>query len=87
MKSISRRIRRLEEARFGTAADIEFSRRLRERMDAGRRRLAEARERGEWCGSVGDNEGENLSGLSVIEILHRGRARALARISAEGNRQ
>ena len=47
MKNISRRIRKLEEQRFGTAADIEFSRRLRERMEAGRRRVAVARERGE----------------------------------------
>ena len=45
MKSISRRIRRLEEQRFGTAADIEFSRRLRERLEEGQRRVAEARER------------------------------------------
>jgi hypothetical protein len=46
MKAITRRLRRLEEERFGTAADNEFSLRLRERIEAGRRRLAEARERG-----------------------------------------
>jgi hypothetical protein len=45
MKSISRRIRRLEKQRFGTAADIEFSRRLRERIQEGHRRVAEARAR------------------------------------------
>jgi len=46
------------------------------RGDPGRRRrLAEAQERGEWCGSIGHQERENLTGLSVTEILHRGRAR------------
>jgi hypothetical protein len=37
LKNISRRIRRLEEERFGTAADIEFSRRLLKRIEEGRR--------------------------------------------------
>jgi len=41
MNNISRRIRRLEEERFGTAADSEFSRRLRQRIEAGQRHAAE----------------------------------------------
>ena len=47
MKTIIRRLHRLEEERYGTAADIESTRRLREALEAGRRRVAEARERGE----------------------------------------
>jgi hypothetical protein len=74
MRSISRRIHRLEE-RLGPPVETEYTRRLREWIEAGRRRLAEAQERGEWCGPVGDHHGENLAGLSVIEVLHRGRAR------------
>ncbi len=82
MKSINRRIRWLEE-RFGPAVETAFSRRLRERIDAGRRRLAGATERGEWSGPVDDDEGEDRSGLSVTEILHRGRARAREHQRAE----
>ena len=52
------------------------------RIEAGRRRVAEAKEHGEWSGSVDDSEGENLAGLSMIEILHRGRER-VARAKAE----
>jgi hypothetical protein len=74
-KSIDRRIRRLEEKYGLGPVETEFSRRLRERIEEGRRRLAETQERGEWCGSLGDDEGENLAGLSVAEILHLGRAR------------
>ena len=79
MTNISRRIRRLEEARFGTAADNEFARRLLERMAEGRRRVAEAKkQRGELWGPDSDDDGEDLRGLSLNEILHRGRARARA---------
>jgi len=42
MTSIARRIQRLEE-RFLPEPETEFSRRLRARMEAGRRRLQEAR--------------------------------------------
>jgi hypothetical protein len=45
MRSIDRRVRRLED-RFGSAVETEFSRRLRERLEAARRRLQEAEERG-----------------------------------------
>jgi hypothetical protein len=82
MKSIDRRIRRLEEERFGTAADIEFARQLRQRIEQGRQRVAKDRGLSEWPGSVGDDEGENLRGLSRTEILHRGRER-VARAKAE----
>jgi hypothetical protein len=46
MKTITRRLHRLED-RFGLQPETEFDRRLRARIDAARRRLAEARERGE----------------------------------------
>ena len=46
MKTIARRLHRLEE-RFGLQPETEFDRRLRARIAAGQRRLAEARERGE----------------------------------------
>jgi hypothetical protein len=57
MKAIIRRLSRLEQ-RFGPPVETEFSRRLHERIAEGRRRLAEARERGEWPGSVGSHEEE-----------------------------
>lgn len=88
MRTLSRRLRKLED-RFGLAPETEFERRLRVRIEAGRRRLAEAHQRGEWCGSVDDDKGEDLAGLSVVEILHRGRARVLARaieLSPQNNR-
>jgi hypothetical protein len=47
MKTIARRLHRLEE-RFGLQPETEFDRRLRARIEAGQRRIAEARERGEW---------------------------------------
>jgi hypothetical protein len=46
MNSISRRIRKLEE-RLGPPGETAFTRRLRERLVAGLRRVAEARARGE----------------------------------------
>jgi hypothetical protein len=46
MKTIARRLHSLEE-RLGLQAETEFDRRLRARIEAAQRRLAEARERGE----------------------------------------
>jgi hypothetical protein len=46
MKTITRRLHRLED-RFGLQPETEFDRRLRARIDAAQRRLAEARERGD----------------------------------------
>lgn len=46
MKTIVRRLRRLED-RFCPLVETEFSRRLQEKIEAGLRRVAEARERGE----------------------------------------
>jgi hypothetical protein len=46
MKTIARRLHRLDES-FGLQPETEFDRRLRARIEAGQRRLVEARERGE----------------------------------------
>src|SRR5712691_8526999 len=46
MKTITRRLGRLEES-YGLRPETEFDRRLRTRIEAAQRRLAEARERGE----------------------------------------
>ena len=46
MKSIARRVHRLEE-RFGLQPETEFDRRLRARIEVAQQRLAGARERGE----------------------------------------
>ena len=82
MKAIIRRLHRLEEKRFGTAADIEFARQLRQRIEQGRQRVAKDRGLSEWPAPAGDDKRENLAGLSRTEILHRGRAR-VARAKAE----
>jgi hypothetical protein len=83
MKTIVRRLRRLED-RFGLAPETEFDRQLRGRIEAGQRRVADARQRGELSGPIyEDEEKEDLTGLSVTEILNRGRARAVARAKAE----
>ncbi len=80
MKVMIRRLRRLEE-RFGPPVETEFTRRLRERIEAGRRRVAKWREH--EGSPVSDQHRENIAGLSVIEILHRGRAKAQQHRPAE----
>ncbi len=75
MKSIIRRLGKLE-GRLGLAAETDFDRQVRARIEAGRRRLAEAKERGEWHGSIRNCAWEDCAQLSVFEILQRGRERA-----------
>ena len=58
MKGIIRRIPRLEQ-RFGPAVETVFSRRLRERLEAGRRRVAHWRER-EGISISDQDKGEHL---------------------------
>jgi hypothetical protein len=74
MKTIIRRLRRLED-RFGPPAETEYTRHLRERIKAGRQRVAEAQARGELPVPIYDYERKDLTGLSAVEILNRGRAR------------
>jgi hypothetical protein len=84
MNTMSRRIRRLED-RLGLV-ETDYVRRARERVETLRRRIA-ARARGEGQGSSGDKQtpdtvetaGEDLSGLTIAEVLRRGRSRASAR--------
>lgn len=79
MMSTSRRIRRLED-RLGPPVETPFLRRLCERLEAARRRFAKAegREYGDPAPDTMRRESENLSGLTVTQILHRGRARTRA---------
>ena len=79
MKAITRRLRKLED-RLGPPVETEFDRQLRARLEAGQRRVAQWRQQ-EGI-SVRDQDRENLSGLTVDEILHRGRAR-VAKAKAE----
>ena len=84
MNAMSRRIRKLED-RFGLV-ESEDVRRARERVATLRRRIA-ARARGEGQGSSGDKQtpdtgettGEDLSGLTIAEVLRLRRSRAWAR--------
>jgi hypothetical protein len=77
MKTIIRRLRRLED-RFCPPVETESWRRLRERIEAARQRLAESDFPD--CGSrtAGDQGRDDVSGLSVEQILLRGRARLAA---------
>jgi hypothetical protein len=76
VKTIIRRLRRLED-RFCPPVETEFSRRLRKRAEAARRRLAES-DTGEGRPPyAGARECEDVSGLSVEQILLSGRQRAL----------
>jgi hypothetical protein len=81
MKNISRRLRKLED-RFGPPVETASARRLRERIEAGRRRVEQWRK--QQGISVSDQDREKLSGLSVAEILNRGRAKAREHRRAEG---
>jgi len=75
MKAVTRRLRRLED-RFGPAIETEFSRRLHERMEAGRRRVAAVRERGELepCAEVRPRDVQS-GRQTIVEILQSARRR------------
>jgi hypothetical protein len=78
VRTIARRLQRLEEG-FGLGPETEENRRLRERLETARRRTAERRVR-EGLPPLETDErlGEDLTGLSIVQILQRGRARAHA---------
>jgi len=59
MKTIIRRLRRLE-GRFCPPVETEFSRRLQERIEAARRRLAESDFPGSGPRTAGDREHEDV---------------------------
>jgi hypothetical protein len=75
MKTIIRRVRRLED-RLGPPVETEFSRCLRERIDAGRRRLAESCPQDGRMRNTVARERQDISGLGVEQILRSGRERA-----------
>jgi len=75
MKTITRRLLRLENG-LGLGPETESERRLHARIEEGRRRVADARARGDLPPlDTADNQREDVSGLTVTEILNRGRAR------------
>jgi hypothetical protein len=74
MKQLMRRLRRLE-AQFGSANETESCRRLRQRLEAGRRRVAEWRER-EGLPLLAEGTGDAPNrGRTIVEILNSGRQR------------
>jgi len=79
MKNIHRRLRRLED-RLGPPIETEFSRRLRERLAAGRRRVAALR--GEIVEApIHENRTDAWTGpQTIVEILQNGRQRLLSGI-------
>jgi hypothetical protein len=83
MKTIAGRLHKLEE-RLGLQPETEFNRGLRERLKTLRRRTAERRVREGLPPE--DPDEEDLSGLTLTEILHRRCARARARAEAEEER-
>jgi len=80
MKTIIRRLCRLED-RFCPPVETESSRRLRESIEAARRRVAESDLPDGRARNAGGLEREDVSGLSVEQIRRRGRERA--RLAAE----
>jgi hypothetical protein len=80
MKPIFKRLCRLEEQRgIGNPDAIEHMQRLIEGLEAGRRRVAEARARGEYHQMTDGDDREYPPGLTRVEILHLGRERARER--------
>jgi hypothetical protein len=77
MKSISRRIRKLEE-RLGPPVETEYTRRVRERLEAAQRRLAQLQERCEL--------GPPQTG-PLVETRHRRFSEAMARIEERKKRR
>jgi hypothetical protein len=76
VRTIARRLQRLEEG-FGLGPETEEDRRLRERLEKFRQRVAERRAReGLPPLETDERQREGLIGLSRAEILRRGRFRA-----------
>ena len=76
--TIARRLQRLEEG-FGLGPETEQDRQLRELIKAAHRRAAERRAReGLPPLETDERQREDLTGLSIVQILQRGRARAPA---------
>jgi hypothetical protein len=81
VRTIARRLQRLEEG-FGLGPETEHDRLLRERLEKFRQRVAERRAReGLPPLETDERQREDLRGLTIAEILRRGRfpARSSAR--------
>jgi len=76
MRAIERRVRALED-RYRLGPPTAFELQLLARLEAGKRRLAELE--GQTGRPHTFAEGKDLSGLSIEEILLRGRMRNAAR--------
>ena len=74
MRALNNRIRRLED-RLGLGAPTEEDRRLWERIEAGRRRLAESVGQPYVPRPFGSGTSREIRGLALDEILSRGRVR------------
>jgi hypothetical protein len=73
MKAISKRLGRLED-RFGLGPETEYDRQVRERVETFLRRVAERRARGGLPPlEADDRQREDLTGLTIAEIIRRGR--------------
>jgi hypothetical protein len=83
VRTIARRLQRLEEG-FRLGPETEEDRRLRERLESARRRAAERRAcEGLPPLETDKRQREDLTGLSIVEILQRGCTRAHARAGNE----
>ena len=86
MRGISRRLSRLEDLLM-PPVETEFLRRLRARLEAGRRRLVAAQTRGEWKPVAEFQQRDAQHGArSIVEILLAGRQR-LARSQNRADRK
>ena len=77
MRALNNRIRHRED-RFGLNAPTAEDRRLWERIEAGRRRLAESAGKVYVPRPFGSAIPDEIRGLALDENLHRGRLRASA---------
>jgi hypothetical protein len=75
MRAFVRRLRRLEDRMGLGPAEREFVERLQQRIAEGRKRVAAMRERLGWSGSLDDGKREDLTGLTISQIILRGRDR------------
>lgn len=64
-------------------AEREFVERLQQRIAEGRKRAAAMRELRGWSGPLDDGKREDLTGLSINEIILRGRDRVAAMARAK----
>ena len=75
MKTIIRRLRRIEDQSLPSFGNGILAALVRERIEPGRRRLAESDLQHGRARDAGERKREDVSGLSVEQIHHRGRAR------------